>query len=317
MPASTLSPESTLARAAEAHGAGDHQGALRLLASLKALRRPIPGVDRLRAACFAAIGDAASAEQARREEARWFPASGATAAVGQGLLHERDESRWIDLALEAVGRYTMLSEQRLRSLHAMARSCGAESIEGAFVECGVAAGGSSALLAGCARRLGSSRRVWCFDTFTGMPEPGPEDRARNGVTAEESGWGTGTCSAPEASVLEAASLFGAADRIVIRKGLFQETLPIAAAEIGPIALLHLDGDWYDSTRVCLECLWHRVVPGGHIQVDDYGHWEGCRRAVDEFLASQSKVTGLSVSIERIDYTGVRMRKPSSCGGGAA
>lgn len=313
MSASTLSPESTLARAADAHRTGDHQGALRLLSSLKALRRPIAGVDALRASCFVAIGDLASAEQARREEARWFPEATPNAVAREALVSGTDEGHWIDAALDAVRRFTMLSEQRLRSLHAMARACDDEGIEGDFVECGVAAGGSSALLAGCARRQGGRRRVWCFDTFSGMPEPGPEDRARNGVTAEDSGWGTGTCSAPERSVIEAATLFGAADRLVLRKGLFQETLPLAANEIGPIALLHLDGDWYDSTRCCIERLWPHVMPGGFLQVDDYGHWEGCRRAIDEFLAPERARTGAPIAIERIDYTGVRFRKPTEGG----
>lgn len=318
MSLSMLPTDSTLARAAEAHRAGDHHEALRLLSTLKALRRPIPGVDALRAACFAAIGDSASAEQARREESRWFPATIASLTSPitprPALLVEPDESRWFQAALEAVSRYTMLSEARLRSLHAMARAADAERIPGHFVECGVAAGGSSALLAGCARRIDGERRVWCFDTFTGMPEPGPEDLARNGISAEASGWGTGTCSAPEQSVIEAATLFGAADRLVICKGLFQETLPGAAVAIGPIALLHLDGDWYDSTRCCIEHLWQRVVPGGFIQVDDYGHWEGCRRAIDEFLLAHRERGGAAVTIERIDYTGVRFRKPTDTAG---
>lgn len=310
MSAPTIETESTLARAEAAHRAGAHQDALQLLAALKALRRPIRGVDALRSACFAALGDVASAEQARREEARWFPgALGGAAPMAAPLAATTDEGAWMTAALATVARYTMLSEARLRSLHAMAWGCAREGVVGDFVECGVAAGGSSALLAGCAARIGDGRRVWSFDTFTGMPEPGPEDRARNGITADASGWGTGTCSAPEASVVEAAGLFGAADRLVVRKGLFQDTLPSAAREIGAIALLHLDGDWYDSTRCCLEHLWDRVAPGGFVQVDDYGHWEGCRRAVDEFLEPVRRRLGAPITIERIDYTGVRLRKP--------
>jgi len=287
--------------------AGDFDGALRVLARIKAQQTPIPGVDALRSQCFEALGDASSAEQARREEARWFGASTGVVAARRELLEHTDDETWLARAIASVRPWTMLSERRLASLHALALRTARESIAGDYVECGVAAGGSSALLAGCATRHtpAAPPRVWCFDTFSGMPAPGPEDTALGGVNANDSGWGAGTCSAPEECVVHAAALFGAADRLWVRKGLFQDTLPRAAAEIGAIALLHLDGDWYDSTRCCLEHLWHRMTPGGFVQIDDYGHWNGCRRAVDEFVQAH----GITVAIERIDYTGVWLRVP--------
>jgi hypothetical protein len=71
------------------------------------------------------------------------------------------------------------------------------------------------------------------------------------------------------------------------KGWFQDTLPADAPGIGEIALLRLDGDWYASTKVCLEHLYDKVVKGGFVVVDDYGAYEGCRKAVDEFMQSRS------------------------------
>jgi hypothetical protein len=71
------------------------------------------------------------------------------------------------------------------------------------------------------------------------------------------------------------------DRAIFVKGLFQDTLP--TYDIPPISLLHLDGDWYDSTMTCLNHLWDKVSPGGIVQIDDYGSWQGCRKAVDEFM----------------------------------
>jgi hypothetical protein len=87
------------------------------------------------------------------------------------------------------------------------------------------------------------------------------------------------------------------------KGWFEDTLRTAAT--GPIAVLHLDGDWYESTRTILDALYGRVVAGGFVVVDDYGHWPGCRRAVDEFLGR----TGERPAIVSSDYTGVWFRKP--------
>lgn len=304
MPRTLLRTDERLIRAEALHRAGDHHGALRLLAEAKAERTPAPDVDRLRASCFESLGDMSSAEQARREERRW--ADGATPArrtpVAMDIV---DDDEWFDAACNAVHPYTMLSKSRLASLHRLARSVLRERVGGEFVECGVAAGGSSALLAGCIRRYGRIQHVWCFDTFEGMPEPSSFDTDRAGVGATESGWGTGTCSAPERCVRDAASLFAAEDRLVVRPGLFQQTLPVIAPRIGRIALLHLDGDWYESTKVCFESLWDLVAAGGAIQIDDYGHWEGCRRATDEFFASR----GVDVALERIDYTGVALRKP--------
>jgi hypothetical protein len=300
----TLSPPDAIAEAERLLAAGRPTDALRILAELKASRRRAAGVDALRARCFERLGDASSAEQARREELRWFGPSGQPGGVAETLRQPlADDAAWCSAAIEAVRPFTMLSERRLRSLHELARAAAREGIGGAFVECGVAAGGSSALLAGCVERYGIERRVWCFDTFDGMPDPGPLDRALDGSSADESGWGSGTCSAPTQCVRDAAALLGAAHRLVIRPGLFQDTLPVARRAIGPIALLHLDGDWYDSTRTCLVELWDLLAPGAFVQIDDFGHWEGCRRAVEEFFAER----GLPLVTQRIDYTGVWLR----------
>jgi hypothetical protein len=67
-------------------------------------------------------------------------------------------------------------------------------------------------------------------------------------------------------------------------GWFQETLRALPAGFGAIALLRIDGDWYESTKICLEVLFPKVVSGGIVVIDDYGKWSGCREAVDEFLA---------------------------------
>ncbi|MBN1130713.1 MAG: class I SAM-dependent methyltransferase, partial [Chitinispirillaceae bacterium] len=75
-------------------------------------------------------------------------------------------------------------------------------------------------------------------------------------------------------------------RTHFHKGWFQETMPRLSETIGPIAILRIDADWYASTSVCLENLYERVVKGGSVVVDDYGGYDGCRKAVDEFLAAR-------------------------------
>jgi len=79
-------------------------------------------------------------------------------------------------------------------------------------------------------------------------------------------------------------------------GWFQNTIPSEHQDIGPIAILRLDGDWYASTKICLEYLFDKVVRGGVVIIDDYGTYEGCRRAVDEFI----KLNRIQVYLAPID-----------------
>ena len=72
------------------------------------------------------------------------------------------------------------------------------------------------------------------------------------------------------------------DRIELVEGLFQDTLQVD----GPVALAHIDADWYDSVRTCLERIEPHLSPGGVLVIDDYDHWSGCRKAVDEYFADK-------------------------------
>jgi hypothetical protein len=98
------------------------------------------------------------------------------------------------------------------------------------------------------------------------------------------------------------------DRVRIHPGWFQDTLPKAQSELGPIALLRLDGDFYESTRVALESLYQLVVPGGVVVIDDYGHFPGCREATNEFLAANDPM----VYLHHVDYTGRYVIKALQC-----
>ena len=95
------------------------------------------------------------------------------------------------------------------------------------------------------------------------------------------------------------------DCVHYRKGWFQETLPEVVPEMGRIALLRLDGDWYASVKTCLDALYEKVVAGGFVVVDDYGFYEGCTRAVDEFL----KRNGIRVYLNEVDGGCIYFVKP--------
>jgi len=88
------------------------------------------------------------------------------------------------------------------------------------------------------------------------------------------------------------------------KGWFKETIPQQKEKIGKIALLRLDGDWYESTQICLEQLYDNVVSGGFVVLDDYGYWDGCRKAVDEFFAQRN----IHPQLQKIDMFGYYFMK---------
>ncbi len=177
---------------------------------------------------------------------------------------------------DIIRPYTLLGGAQLHNAVEAVRYVDRQQIGGALVECGVWRGGCSALMAW----VGRPRRMWLFDSFEGLPDPGPLD----GLEAKEY---AGKVVASEAEVREVFAKVGVSGEI--RKGWFDSTLPVARTQIGPIAVLRLDGDWYDSTKVCLENLYDLVSPGGVVIVDDYDRWQGCRAAVDEFMALRSIV----------------------------
>jgi len=176
--------------------------------------------------------------------------------------------------LESIQPYTMLPIARLKALAALVRRAPAT---GDIVQCGVWNGGSAALMA---QTVLPPRAVWLFDSFQGLPAPGPKDgaKARHKFDYASPDW----CKGSEEAVREVFAAIRWPEKLLhIIPGWLADTLP--TVEPGPIAVLHIDVDFYDATRVVLERFAALMVPGGFIIVDDYGHWEGARHACDEFL----------------------------------
>lgn len=224
---------------------------------------------------------------------------------GSSTVSPKDEFREI---INAVRPYTLLSETRLFSLYSLAKQICLEDVPGNFVECGSYKGGSAALLAVVIQRYSlRPRLLYACDTFEGMPEPTEFDR-HNGVSANLTGFGVGTLKAPITENLDSICQFLKVKDIVVPvKGLFAQTLPQYKSEIDNIALLHADGYWYESTMDIFNTLYESVVPNGIIQVDDYGHWEGCKKAVHEFEHLRKE----RFALHQIDYTGVWFKKLES------
>jgi len=207
--------------------------------------------------------------------------------------------------------YTMCSYERLSNVYDLASEIERVGTAGAFVECGVFRGGCAALMAHVADRGGSGRKTWLFDSFEGLPEPTEKDGDEAREFAGERSSGTlstiDRCVGPLEAVREILfdKLELNEERIVIRPGWFQDSLPTARDEIGPVSILRLDGDWYESTLCCLVNLYDNVVPGGYVILDDFNRWEGCKKATEDFLAERK----ITVKLNAIDDAGVYFVKP--------
>lgn len=219
-----------------------------------------------------------------------------------------------DMALvRGVDEFTMTSVERRYHLLQAVRHVVQHAIPGAFVECGVWRGGSMMLAAQALRSLGAeSRELYLYDTFEGMPPPTEMDKDYSDRTASERM--DADKDMKSASVIWAIagldevkhhmSITGyPAECIRYLVGKVEDTIP--AEMPSQIALLRLDTDWYESTAHELKHLYPLVVSGGVVIIDDYGYWQGARRAVDEFLeASPDKIL-----LHRIDDTARAFVKP--------
>ena len=188
---------------------------------------------------------------------------------------------------------TYLSLEALEDLHRAATSLDSRDVPGLFIEAGCAKGGSAIVLAAAKR---PERRLNVYDVFGMIPPPGEADGPDVHARYEEirSGRAKGirgdTYYGYEDNLLQQVTdnfaRYGfpvAASNVHLIQGLFEETLKIAE----PVALAHIDGDWYSSVHACLSSIEPWLVPGGVFVIDDYEAWSGCRDAVDDYFADKA------------------------------
>lgn len=199
--------------------------------------------------------------------------------------------------IKRVRPYTMVGRGGLVATYGVIESTEKSKVKGCFVECGVAKGGSAILMLLASlvatektNANGLARTAWLFDSFEGLPEPTAEDgMLRNPTSKDKSSWdlAKGYCLGTQEEVenLLFEKFKFSRDKVHLVKGWFQDTLPEYREKVGDIAVLRIDGDWYESTKCVLENLYGQVVDGGYVIIDDYA-LVGCRKAVDEFFAGR-------------------------------
>lgn len=222
------------------------------------------------------------------------------AELAVGRLNRGLSPLEIEIAMK-VAPYTMTSPARIAALVSATEYIVRAGIPGAVVECGVWKGGSMMAAAMTLMHLDNVRDLYLYDTFEGMTDASSSDfdlrgrpatrlhlRGRRGRT----NWFEVPLDAVRSNL---ASTGWPMNHAHFVKGPVETTIP--ATLPAEIALLRLDTDWYESTRHELEHLFPLLRPGGILIIDDYGHWTGARKAVDEYFKATP------VYLQRIDYTG--------------
>lgn len=212
--------------------------------------------------------------------------------------------------IEEARPYTITSAARMLALIDAVRYCHRRGIPGAFAECGVWLGGSVLVMIRALQDLGvEDRDIYLYDTFDGMTPPGEQDVSQFDRPALET-WRAAQREGgvpwreyfdpdkfhEEAVRRTVLSTGYPEERLHFVSGPVEDTLPRSAPE--RLALLRLDTDWYASTRHEMDHLYPRLETGGVLVVDDYGHWEGARRAIDEYFS----IVAPPLLLTRVDYT---------------
>lgn len=216
---------------------------------------------------------------------------------GYDLEREANES------IKTILHHTMSPYTKLVTLYQQAVHCEKNRIPGDFVECGVWKGGAVALMALANLKHGKQRRhIHLFDSFDDICEPDEnldgkqalndvklyagDDSEMKGELRPLKGFydSFGGCGTLEENRNLLENIVGYDPAYLhYHVGWFQDTVPKAASETNEIAILRLDGDWYASMKVCLESLYPKLVSRGFLILDDYGYYEGSKKAVDEFI----------------------------------
>jgi len=211
---------------------------------------------------------------------------------------------------ETSKAYTMTSPNSMYALFEAVKYVHEAQIPGDIVECGVWKGGSAMIAAKTLSSLGStSRKLYLYDTFEGMPEPGDEDvKIRTGIAGKETwkekqetgGWARAGLVEVQKNMSTTAY---PQENIVFVEGMVEDTIPDTIPE--QISILRLDTDWFASTYHELTHLFPRLSSGGVLIIDDYGSWAGSKKATDQYF----KENNIHMLLQRVDTGRVGVKMP--------
>ncbi|MGL5809934.1 MAG: TylF/MycF/NovP-related O-methyltransferase [Nocardioides sp.] len=201
----------------------------------------------------------------------------------------------VEEVIDQVGRERLsyLAPTDLRSLAKLVREADRAGREGVVIEAGTALGGSAIVMAAA---KDPARPMRVYDVFGLIPPPSGHDPAEvhqryasiskgasKGIGDDEYyGYHADLLGEVTAS-FDRLGVPAEGHRVELVKGLFEDTV----VPDGPVALAHIDGDWYESTMTCLERIAPMLAAGGRIVLDDYYFWPGCREAVHDYFTGRA------------------------------
>jgi O-methyltransferase len=218
-----------------------------------------------------------------------------------------DEFKDFDDLLNDCSKESLnIGRERFLSLYESINYIFINNIEGDFVECGVYKGGSSMMMASLIKKTSSKKKLWMYDTFKGMTPPDENDVDLKGVSAkkfletkkkienDDDIWAYSSLEYVKKNIRRTGINEDQCEYIA---GPVENTLKVHRPK--KISLLRLDTDFYSSTKFELDYLYSILSKNGIIIIDDYGHWRGCKKAVDDFFKSKK-----NFFFSKIDYSGI-------------
>ena len=188
-------------------------------------------------------------------------------------------------AVSMAGKYAAMTNMRLCALVKAAQYVCRYKIAGPAVVCGAGQGGSALALARAFRNAGDTEReIWLYDTFDGAERNEGDDYYSSIAYIK--------------TILAKRCPQYRQESFIFVQGLVENTIPGRVPE-GAISILHCDTDWYESTKHELNHLYPRLARGGVILIDDYGVWDGARKATDEYFAERDD----PILLLAVDHTG--------------
>jgi len=206
----------------------------------------------------------------------------------------------IEKFYEIVQPYSITSRERIYGLYECLEEIRKNEIKGDIVECGIYTGGN---ILGICEYLNYYNiidvTVWGYDTFTGMTKPSALDVDCSGKKADDI-FQQVKCECSYDFVINLLKKTNfSKDKIKLIIGDVLKTLNEDTPN--KISLLRLDTDWYESTKKELEILYPKLVNGGFLIVDDFGHWQGSKKATEEYFNN-------NFNYKMVDYTGLFHKK---------
>lgn len=203
-----------------------------------------------------------------------------------------------------VTPYSMTGYERIKELYDSLEYIKNNKIDGDLVECGVWKGGNILGMMEYLHHHRIDKNIWIFDTFSGMTPPTEKDYDLNGISASR---------LMENPIVFAKSTLDEVNLNLSKSNFDKSKLKFVVGDVSQtlrnpenipeeLSLLRLDTDWYESTKDELAFLYPKLILGGILIVDDYGHWAGSKLAVDEYFKNEDVV------FDKIDYTGIKIKK---------